>query len=218
MNNRRAMRKFWLRLALVAFPLVPASAQTTNGVIIAASSGQMVQKVLTLGAAQLPIGQGAVSDPIAGSISGDCTMSGTGALTCTKTNGVSFGTAATVALGTSGATIPLNNATNVFSALETFSSHIAVGAVNPTLSSCGTSPAIVGDDKAGQVTMGTGSPTGCVITFAAPYVAAPLCTVSWQATPLASQSYAVSNTALTLTQTGTSSNKVNYMCLAQNGG
>lgn len=88
----------------------------------------------------------------------------------------------------------------------------------PALTSCGTSPAIVGSDLSGEVTMGTGSPTGCIITFNAAYVSAPLCNVTWQATPLASQSYAVSNTAITLTQTGTSSNKVNYTCMARSGG
>ena len=82
----------------------------------------------------------------------------------------------------------------------------------PTLSSCGTSPSILGDDFAGTVTMGTGTPTGCVITFAASKVAAPHCNVTWRATPLASQSYAISTTAITLTQTATSSNVVDYMC------
>ena len=96
--------------------------------------------------------------------------------------------------------------------------HIAAGFPAPALSSCGTSPAIVGDDKYGLVTMGTGSPTGCVITFAQPYIATPLCVVTWQATPLASQSWTVTTTAITTTQTGTSSNKLNYHCAAQNGG
>lgn len=91
----------------------------------------------------------------------------------------------------------------------------------PVLTTCGTSPAIVGTDVAGTVTMGTGSPTGCVITFNVPYAASatpPHCLVVWIATPLASQSYATSNTAITLTQTGTSSNVVKYFCAAQPGG
>jgi len=88
----------------------------------------------------------------------------------------------------------------------------------PALTSCGTTPAIVGTDEAGEVTMGTGTPTGCVITFNQAYVGAPLCVVTWQATPLASQSYVVSNTAITLTQTATDSNKVNYICRARAGG
>lgn len=88
----------------------------------------------------------------------------------------------------------------------------------PALTSCGTSPTITGNDHAGVVTMGTGSPTGCVITFNVAYASAPICIVSWQAQALASQSYTVSTTAITLTQTGTSSNTARYICLAQSGG
>lgn len=84
----------------------------------------------------------------------------------------------------------------------------------PALTTCGTSPVINGTDLAGTVTMGTGSPTGCVITFNVAYPFAPHCVVTWIATPLASQSYATSATAITLTQTGTSSNVVKYVCLA----
>lgn len=83
----------------------------------------------------------------------------------------------------------------------------------PVLSSCGTSPTITGNDMAGTVTMGTGTPTGCVITFNSAKSSAPHCVVTWIATPLASQSYATSTTAITLTQTGTSSNVVKYICM-----
>ncbi len=88
----------------------------------------------------------------------------------------------------------------------------------PALTSCGTgSPAITGTDTAGIVTMGT-SATGCVITFNAAYTGTPFCVVSWIATPLASQSYATSNTAITLTQTSASGNKAQYVCMAPSGG
>lgn len=91
----------------------------------------------------------------------------------------------------------------------------------PALTSCGTgSPAIVGTDVAGTVTMGT-SATGCVITFNVPYAASatpPHCLVTWIATPLASQSYATSNAAITLTQTSASGNVAKYFCVAQPGG
>jgi hypothetical protein len=91
---------------------------------------------------------------------------------------------------------------------------IGLGATTaPALTSCGTSPTISGNDMAGTVTMGTGSPTGCVITFNGAKSAAPHCVVVWIATPLASQSYATSATAITLTQTGTSSNVVKYVCM-----
>lgn len=98
------------------------------------------------------------------------------------------------------------------------SGHVNTGATPPVLTSCGTgSPAITGSDTAGIVTMGT-TATGCVITFATAYTGTPYCVVSWIATPLASQSYITSNTAITLTQTSTSGNKVQYVCAGPSGG
>lgn len=105
-----------------------------------------------------------------------------------------------------------------------FGSYVSIGTkiraagAAPALTSCGTSPAISGSDLAGEVIMGTGTPAGCVITFNVTYSSTPYCTVSWQATPLASQSYVVSTAAITLTQTATSSNKVNYTCVARSAG
>lgn len=87
----------------------------------------------------------------------------------------------------------------------------------PALTACGTTPAIVGTDVAGTVTMGT-TATGCVITFNVAYVAAPHCVVTWIATPLASQSYVTSATAITLTQTSATNNVAKYFCAAQPGG
>jgi hypothetical protein len=213
------MKKFtalvFLITALFPFAVV---AQTSNGALIASSTSQNIAKVLPLTAGQLPIGQGAVSDPIAAILSGDCTMTAAGAVTCLKTNGVSFGTSAVINTGTSGATIPLLNASNTHGGtLNTFTGHIAGSASPPVLTSCGGSPTIVGDDKDGTVTMGT-TATGCIITFATAYTGVPNCVVTWQATPLASQSYTISNTAITTVQTSTSSNKLNYHCAAQNGG
>ena len=100
----------------------------------------------------------------------------------------------------------------------TFTAHVLAAGSAPALTSCGTSPAISGSDLAGTVTIGTGAPTGCVITFNVAYTSAPHCTVTWRATALLSQSYAVSNTAITLTQTATSSDVVDYICVAPSGG
>jgi hypothetical protein len=82
----------------------------------------------------------------------------------------------------------------------------------PALTSCGTTPSIVGTDLAGTVTMGT-TATGCVITFNTAKSAAPHCVVQWIATPLASQSYTTSTTAITTTQTSTSNNVLKYICV-----
>lgn len=54
-------------------------------------------------------------------VSGDCTLANTGAFTCLKTNGSVFGTAALSNTGTSGATVPVNNANNTSSGNNTHS-------------------------------------------------------------------------------------------------
>lgn len=102
------------------------------------------------------------------------------------------------------------------------SGHIEAGLGNgdlPVLSSCGSTPTLAdgSTDMSGTVTMGT-TATGCVITFGTPYSVAPACTVTWRATPLASQSYTVSASAITLTQTSTSNNLIDYVCVAKSGG
>jgi hypothetical protein len=98
------------------------------------------------------------------------------------------------------------------------SNHVRVGSTTaPALSSCGSSPSISGTDVAGQITMGSGSPTSCTMTFNVAYSNAPYCTVTWQHN-LASMIYATATNALTLVQTGTSNNIVDYFCAAQNGG
>lgn len=95
--------------------------------------------------------------------------------------------------------------------------HVNTNATPPVLTSCGTTPAITGSDTAGIVTMGT-TATGCVITFAAAYTGVPFCVVSWIATPLASQSYVTTAAAITLTQTSTTNNKIQYVCMGPSGG
>lgn len=97
-------------------------------------------------------------------------------------------------------------------------SHVSTAQLTaPALTSCGSSPSILGTDTAGEVTMGTGA-TGCDIAFNQVYVSAPLCTVTWQGTPLATQSYTVGTTGIVLTQTSASGDKVDYHCIAQSGG
>jgi hypothetical protein len=100
---------------------------------------------------------------------------------------------------------PVNKAGDVMQGLLRFSG------APPTLTSCGTSPSVIGNGQVGEVTMGTGSPTGCVITFPVAYTSKPVCIVKWQ-TGLTSTNYTVSTTAITLTQTATSSNLVDYNC------
>lgn len=100
-----------------------------------------------------------------------------------------------------------SNFTNLFAGAQ----HLNTSGASPTLSSCGSgTPTITGTDTAGVVTLGT-SATACTITFATAYSSAPACNVTWQSN-LASMSYTLSKTAITLGQTSTSGNLINYEC------
>lgn len=85
----------------------------------------------------------------------------------------------------------------------------------PTVTSCGGDPTIAGSDTAGLVTVGATPSTGCVITFTRAYGAAPACLVTWASGPLASMSWTVSTTAITVTQTSTASNRLQYICIGK---
>lgn len=100
-----------------------------------------------------------------------------------------------------------------------FTGHVRSTGAPPVLSACGTTPTLGAGatDLAGTITTGTTS-TGCVLTFAVAYTIAPTCIVQWIATPLASQSYVTSTTALTITQTSASNNVIKYICIAISGG
>lgn len=66
-------------------------------------------------------------------------------------------------------------------------------------------------DNAGEVTAGT-SATSVVITFAAAKTNAPFCLARSQA-QVASFAYSISTTAITITQTATSANLIDYICV-----
>lgn len=82
----------------------------------------------------------------------------------------------------------------------------------PTLSTCGTSPTIRSGstDTSGEITEGT-TAAGCTITFASAKTNIPFCVVTSQ-TQLAAFTYVLSTTAITITMTVTSGNKINYHC------
>ncbi len=56
--------------------------------------------------------------------------------------------------------------------------HLEYKGTAPTLSSCGTSPSIVGNDMVGSVTTGTTNGASCTVTFAAEWTNAPLCVLT----------------------------------------
>jgi hypothetical protein len=91
--------------------------------------------------------------------------------------------------------------------------HVIGSSTSPTLSSCGTSPSVNGDDKHGYITVGSVSASGCTLTFAVAYKSRPTCLVSNESMSVVNAlTLSVSTSALTLTQTGLTGNVVDYIC------
>jgi hypothetical protein len=88
----------------------------------------------------------------------------------------------------------------------------------PSLSSCGTSPTIVGNDTAGTVTTGTGS-TGCTVTFASAFATnAPICVMSGRSATAWPYPSSVSTSAFTVNNNGTgtsASYTFDYHCVGR---
>lgn len=90
------------------------------------------------------------------------------------------------------------------------------GGTAPSLSACGTTPAIVGTDVSGKVTVGTGVTTSCTVTFANTWANAPPCTVSGDNTAVG---YIATSTTTVLTLTSSAdmaSDVLSYICLGRN--
>lgn len=84
----------------------------------------------------------------------------------------------------------------------------------PVITACGTSPSTArGTDVGGEVTEGT-TATGCTITFANAYAAAPFCVVSLQTQQVAF-GYTISTAAITVTNTSATGDKINWVCNGQ---
>lgn len=87
---------------------------TAHGVLLGEGTSNVA--FATIGTSgRMFLDQGAGADPSFNTMSGDCTLTNTGVITCTKTSGTNFGTAATAATGTSGHTLPYLDALNVWS-------------------------------------------------------------------------------------------------------
>lgn len=82
----------------------------------------------------------------------------------------------------------------------------------PVVTGTGTPTITTGStDTSGEVTGGV-SATSIVITFSASKTNAPFCTVTSQ-TQLAAFTYTISTTAITITETATTGDKIDYICM-----
>lgn len=87
----------------------------------------------------------------------------------------------------------------------------------PLLSSCGTSPTVRGSNLGGEVTVGSVAATACTITFVPPFTNTPACTITNQSMSVVNaMTYTVSNSAIVVSQTGLTSDKLDYICIGIN--
>lgn len=102
-----------------------------------------------------------------------------------------------------------------FAGVDTYdfaTSGITAKGTIPTVTGTGTPTIATGStDTAGEVTGGTAA-TSIVITFSATKTNAPFCTVSSQ-TQLVSFAYTISTSAITITETATTGDKIDYTCM-----
>lgn len=97
-----------------------------------------------------------------------------------------------------------NNAASRAFTLDFSGIPVPTGTGTPTIATGST-------DAAGEVTSGT-SATSLVITFSSVKTNAPFCTVTPQ-TQLLAFAYTITGTAITITQTATTGEKVDYFCV-----
>jgi len=86
----------------------------------------------------------------------------------------------------------------------------------PALSSCGTgTPTIVGSDSAGKVTIGTGTPSACTLTFSKAYTTGVSCSANDDTTIAKNPTTVVTTTTtavITLTAASVNGDVISYRC------
>lgn len=94
----------------------------------------------------------------------------------------------------------------------TFSGHMVTSGTTPSVSSCGAGPAIVGNDNAGRVTVGTGVTTTCTLTFATAWTTAPVCHAENETTILLVQPVPTTTAVVLNSGSALTSNVIAYSC------
>lgn len=91
--------------------------------------------------------------------------------------------------------------------------HLIIAGPAPTLSSCGTSPSVTGNDRVMTVTVGSVTASGCTITFAHAYAARPTCNITNEsASVVNAMSYVTTASTITVTQTALTSAILDIQC------
>lgn len=144
----------------------------------------------------------------------------------TNSTGTGFYQAATNALGMNSAGVErmridatgkVGIGTSTPGATLDVAGHVANSGATATVGTCGTSPAITGNDMRGVVTLGTGSPTACTVTFSSAYATAPYCVLTPYGGTTGAIQYWITTTTTTLVMNfsaaPTASQKFHYLCV-----
>lgn len=193
-----------------------------------------MKKLLALLSALLLLASGAQAQTLPSPTYLNVTL--TGALFFNNCSGVMVGQGSSAAvcqptldqsllpIATSGAALPLMTNINTWTATQIFanlswSGHLYGQPETTTLTACGTSPSLStgANDTHGTVTVGSGTPTSCTITFAQAYTSVPDCITKPFAAGTSQYSSTPSTTTLVVSYNGSSmaSSKFTYICMGQ---
>ncbi len=199
--------------AMFALLLAPLPALAGNTTLFSPAKGDLVFPITP------PSNAGTTAGTLDNTIIGATTPKA-GTFTTVTTSGAIAGPVAATTLSASGA-VTGAGITARFASPGPIGSTAASTVAATSLTFTGTAPTPTGTgtptiaagstDNAGEVTAGA-SATSVVITFATAKTNAPFCVVRSQA-QIASFAYTISTTAITITQTATSGNLIDYLCV-----
>ncbi len=98
------------------------------------------------------------------------------------------------------------------STVSSASGALVTSGAAPTLSACGGSPTVRGNNFGGLVTTGTGPLASCTLTFVPAFATAPACTLNDQSLVTA-LSGATTTTTLIITGSDITSDVIHYICV-----
>lgn len=93
--------------------------------------------------------------------------------------------------------------------------HIRTAGTAPTLSACGVTPTILGNDIAGKVTTGSGVITSCTLTFDTAWTSAPACTVNDETAIQLIRGVSTTTTLIITSATAITSQVISYICIGR---
>lgn len=179
------------------------------------------------------VGASAITDAMGISIDGP-PVGGTNA-TITNTHSLYVGSTATAnATNSYGLTVNASSGAGTNYAAQFIGGNVGIGIATPSAplavsghmhfagttpavangaGDCGTSPAIVGNDNLGRVTVGSAANGGvCTITFATTWTNAPICMVNDETTGVLTRATNVSTTSFKITGVVVAGDSVTYRC------